>query len=392
VQVAKTIADRIAATGGRATGFDYMRIVLAVSIIAYHTIATCYGKAAEREITSGVFRAPVAMLLPMFFALSGFLVAGSLERSRTLVMFLGLRAVRIFPALAVEIALSALILGPIFTSWALGEYFTDPLFASYFWNIVGDIHYFLPGVFEDNPYPGPVNPQLRTVPRELECYIAISLLAVVGVVRRRWMLLAAIAGLTGLRWAKDYMRGDGFIVGVGTVDGFILVLAFLAGVAVYLYRENLPWSFPLFRAAAALSVALFYLPMGDWFVPLPVAYVTAYLGLQSPAKLGVLKGADYSYGLFLYGYPIQQAVATVPALREWYWNLLIALPAAALFAALSWTFVEKPALGWRKQVKVMEEAWLRLYERAGMDRVIPQGLRRSSSAAGRVIQAPSYRK
>jgi peptidoglycan/LPS O-acetylase OafA/YrhL len=107
VQVAKTIADRIAATGGRATGFDYMRIVLAVSIIAYHTIATCYGKAAEREITSGVFRAPIAMLLPMFFALSGFLVAGSLERSRTLVMFLGLRAVRIFPALAVEIALSA---------------------------------------------------------------------------------------------------------------------------------------------------------------------------------------------------------------------------------------------------------------------------------------------
>lgn len=67
----------------------------------------------------------------MFFALSGFLVAASFERTKTLGMFYGLRAIRIYPALAFDTIVSALILGPLFTGLPLSSYFSDPLFLRY---------------------------------------------------------------------------------------------------------------------------------------------------------------------------------------------------------------------------------------------------------------------
>ena len=59
-----------------------------------------------------------------------------------------------------------------------------------------------------------------------------------------------------------------------------------------------------------------------------------------------LKTGDYSYGIYLYGYPITQAlIASSPTLRG---NLLLLLPTAILttcaFAFLSWHIVEKRVL------------------------------------------------
>lgn len=86
-----------------------------------------------------------------------------------------------------------------------------------------------------------------------------------------------------------------------------------------------------------------------------MGYVTVFLGLTSPRKLGVLRGADYSYGVFLYGYPIQQAfVALGPWAHNWWLNGIVCSIVAACFAAFSWRFIEKPALKLRKQVTWLE--------------------------------------
>jgi hypothetical protein len=59
------------------------------------------------------------------------LVAGSLERSKTLLTFLGLRVIRIYSALAVEVVLSAFLIGAAVTAFPLERYFRDPLFLNY---------------------------------------------------------------------------------------------------------------------------------------------------------------------------------------------------------------------------------------------------------------------
>jgi peptidoglycan/LPS O-acetylase OafA/YrhL len=127
----KTIASRLDETKGHSSGFDYLRIGLSVSVILYHTIIVCYGPEVEARFwESPLLRPLFYFIVPAFFALSGFLVAGSLFRN-SIPAFLTLRAIRIFPALFCEVMISALILGPMLTSFSLWQYFADHKFWVY---------------------------------------------------------------------------------------------------------------------------------------------------------------------------------------------------------------------------------------------------------------------
>ncbi|HEY6734768.1 MAG TPA: acyltransferase family protein [Roseiarcus sp.] len=167
-----TILDEMRSAGPATAGFDYLRIGLATAVLTWHSIILSTGSAPlDQALWSGPFRFLPAAILPMFFAVSGFLVSASLERSR-LHQFLALRVLRIVPALAVVVVLSALILGPVFTTLPLRRYFTSPEFGGFFLNIVAVAHVTLPGVFEHNPDPRFIASQLWTIPFEFQCYVA----------------------------------------------------------------------------------------------------------------------------------------------------------------------------------------------------------------------------
>src|SRR4051794_10422414 len=119
-----TIEHRVALTGGHSTGFDYLRLSLSIAILSTHALRAVYGPNNWNAIWPSWLQLYfVPALVPCFFALSGYLVAGSLERCRTIITFMGLRVLRVFPALAVEVLLSAFIVGPMFTTLYLSDYF-----------------------------------------------------------------------------------------------------------------------------------------------------------------------------------------------------------------------------------------------------------------------------
>jgi peptidoglycan/LPS O-acetylase OafA/YrhL len=341
-----TIADRMRTTNNRATGFDYLRLVLSSGVILWHTVMTSYGPAAQLLLPSWVRALEFAILL-MFFMLSGFLVAGSLERCQTLWQFAGLRILRIVPALSMEVFLSALLLGPLFTTIALRDYFSDPMFSSYFLNIVGDIHFYLPGMFPDNPTPAMVNMQLWTIPYELYCYIGLILVAALGLVKRRqWLLIAASVLQVAFivrGWNSSYAPQQ------IALSGNLLVLMFFWGVIFYEYRERIPYDRFLGISALVLMLALLSTQSLRNVAAIPAAYLTIYLGLQNPPRSRIVLSGDYSYGLYLYGFPLQQAVASFgPSVHHWYFNFLIAYPLALLCAVFSWWVLEKRALALRR--------------------------------------------
>ena len=359
-----SLARRLEQTRNRPSGFDYMRVVLALSVICWHSLLISYGDAGTNGPWGRALEPFALLIVPMFFALSGFLVAGSMERSRSLFGFVGLRVFRIMPALAVEVLLSALILGPVLTTLPLGAYFADPEFHRYFWNILGDIHYLLPGLFKSNPV-DLVNGQLWTVPYELVCYVLLSVLMVTGIVRRRGLLL----GFLGLYYlgqlANTLFRNQTEFQGAG---GSSIVMAFVTGVLFFRYRERIPWSRTLFVAALVLSLALpLFVPKGMRFAAVPICYITVYLGLLNPPRNRLVLSGDYSYGLYLYGFPVQQAVYSAsPALHTWYANLLLSVPVTALVAAGSWWLVEYPVLRRRALLNRMEDWYLwRFWGQAG---------------------------
>lgn len=344
-----TIQDRLDAAAGHPTGFDALRIGLAVCILCFHSVYASYGIPADLALWAGPWRGVLSLFLPMFFALSGFLVCGSLERTKKLHHFFGLRAIRIVPALAVETLLCAMILGPMLTTLSLSEYFAHPDFSRYFLNIIGVIHYELPGMFENNPSPNMVNISLWTIPYELKCYLALALAAVLGLMKRRWLFLTITALVCLALPLRHELSGAPDIF--WRPSGRMLVMAFVCGLLMYRFRDLLAHNGYLAGASLILAIILFMSP-GWAMLGVPfAAYFTVYLGMLNIPPLPLVKNGDYSYGLYLFAFPMQQVQAQLfPAYHEWYWNAAFALVLGMAYAMFSWHCVEKPILARKKSL------------------------------------------
>lgn len=375
-----SLADQLALSRNRPAGFDYMRITLAAAIICLHGANVTLGLDRAMEIV-GHFRMVNAMLLALFFALSGFLVTASLLRCKSLISFIGLRVLRIVPALVVETTLSAIIVGPIFTEMPLTQYFADSKFHVYFLNIVGYIHFELPGVFLHNPVPDLVNAQLWTVPYELWCYAILALLAATTICFNRvrylgFLVLAQIALV-----CYDFYHWDEPLI---HLRPHLLVFCFLLGVGFYLWRDKIPFN----RATCLFALVLCTTGMaggrGDAMFAVPAAYVACYLGLMNPRRSWIVSSGDYSYGMYLYGFVIQQCVAAFgPSLQYWYLNVVISLPVAFGVAVASWHLVEKRVLRLRAQLERFEAAVLLRASVVGFWRRSPQPIELSATLCDR---------
>jgi peptidoglycan/LPS O-acetylase OafA/YrhL len=364
-----SVAERLAATENRPAGFDYLRIILATLIVADHAAVACLGMEAQRWVFGGIGRPILMALVPMFFSLSGFLVASSLARSRSLITFAGLRALRIIPALAVDTIFCALVIGVILTNEPLQQYFRSTDFYKYFLNIIGDIHYTLPGVFTNNPS-NVVNSQLWTIPHEMKCYATLTGLAVLGLHRRPALLLSATVLIVFATICYVALHP------VEITDAWPLLLpTFLLSVCAFIYRDKLPWNPWLFTISCGLSILLLSLSSSAMvFAAFPITYFTIWLGLFDPKRDAFIKSGDYSYPLYLYSFPIQQALITlVPWARVWWVNFLVAMPIAMLFAAFSWHLIEKPAQSGRRYLFDFE-AWLR--SRSGKNNIASEPAKR----------------
>ncbi len=368
-----TIGKQLADYKGIGPGFDAARIALALSVLFIHCSLLGLG-GPDPDAAALIPGLPLgrwaftAVPLPMFFALSGFLVAASAERL-SLGQFLINRALRILPALSVEIVLSALILGPLLTTVALSAYFSDPRFFSYFLNILGNIHYELPGLFLDNPEPGIVNGSLWTVPHEISCYALLTLCIVAGLFRRRGLMLALTLALFGLSIALYLCDRLGIALPHQQALTYIfvtrgaarLVPLFLCGILFYQYREVIPYrlGFAVAGVVGYIGLCLFGSP--DWpanpvfsFVTAPVfAYVVVYAGLSPSLVFKPLSRGDYSYGIYLYGYPLQQAmIQLMPWLKNTALFFALSIAVASIMAVFSWHVIEKPVLRLRRRFSV----------------------------------------
>ena len=104
-----------------------------------------------------------------------------------------------------------------------------------------------------------------------------------------------------------------------------------------------PDQFGLSLAASLLLLGV--VPGGDFLVALPVAYATVYLGLRNPHRGVYASGARFSYGIYLYGFAVQQAVAAVGWVpRVWYLNFALGGLITLALAVLSYHLVEAPTL------------------------------------------------
>jgi len=359
-----TIGSKLDETKGIGQGFDFLRIFLAVSVLATHSVLITQGNIHLFE--SKPFTLLYWVVLPLFFALSGFLITGSAMRLK-LKDFLLNRGMRIVPALAVDICIAALIIGPIFTTLPLTQYFTSYEFYAYFANVTGIIHYVLPGVFESNPFPATVNGSLWTVPFEIGCYIIMSAFMISGVLNRRGVALA-VSAVTTAYIVLTYSPGFHVLDLLGNrlhtlMDHFFaergnfLYSYFMTGSMFYLFRYQIPYHPKWLLLCVVIFIAAAYgvfesqPSLAEKLLLMPVTiYIMVYVGIAKIPPLPLYHRGDYSYGVYLYGYPIQQVIVTLaPSVTSPLLHFVISLPLVTLVAMFSWHCIEKPILRLRKK-------------------------------------------
>jgi peptidoglycan/LPS O-acetylase OafA/YrhL len=256
------------------------------------------------------------------------------------------RVLRIYPALiAATVVTIALAAASTKLPWA--GFLAHRETGDYFWHTaLGlDVRDRLPGAFAANPYPTVVNGSLWTLPVELRFYIVLALAGILGLLAHRVLwAVAVIAALTAMLTWPAYAVG--LLDSHGSAIVVLLAALFLLGSLAYAWRDAVPVS--LVAALAALGLIAWNpggYPRGALFAPLLtyVVLVAAYhprLRLRAFNRLG-----DYSYGLYVYSFPIQQTldervvgIAPLPLFA-------CALPLTLVVAMLSWHALEQPALG-----------------------------------------------
>ncbi len=284
----------------------------------------------------------------IFFVLSGFLVWSSWLRDSRVMPFLVRRALRIFPGLWVVIALSVLVMGPWATAMDVTAYFKHPWTWQYLDNAWLSIVYVLPGVFVGNTMPGIVNGSLWSLPVEFLCYLV---LVVIG-----WLLLRAKGqtplALAGAWWIAVGVASFGpRLLGPAYATHCEMVALFAAGVLYGQWRHQafveLEWGVVL---AGLLAFGLLGSRGAERASMLLVAMALVHVAAnwQGMAWLGDTVG-DLSYGVYIYAFPVQQAVVHLGQGQGWSWGgaLLLSVSITMVFAYVSWHGIEKQALAFK---------------------------------------------
>jgi peptidoglycan/LPS O-acetylase OafA/YrhL len=339
-------ARRAAAAHGNA--FDFIRFVAASMVLASHEYAVL-GRGGDEpfvHLTSG-FASFGTLGVDVFFVVSGCLVTASIVRSGNVPFFVASRGLRILPALCVALLVSVLVIGAAATTLPLTQYLRDPATWRYVSRgiLLHDLQWTLPGVFVTNRLPDVVNGSLWSLWPEVQMYgvvASLALLAALARVPRRHVLAAGMASiaLVALLRHPD-LAGRTFEGPFLTRLAPLFAFGALLGLAGW--RARIGW--PAFVLALALAVlarhTALFVPAFDAAVALGVIGIAhAPLGpLQRFGRYG-----DWSYGIYVYAFPVQQLVALRFPELPLAAHFALAYPAVLLLGAASWHVVEAPAL------------------------------------------------
>jgi len=330
----------------RLNNFDAVRMVAALTVLVSHQFSlTGHGEAGLFEVHSW---GGVAVLV--FFSISGFLVAQSWDNDPRLHAFMARRLLRVWPALAVAVVLTACVLGPLIGSMPWRDYVHDPLFRRYFKILRFSNQLFLPTGFEGNVLGRVINGSLWTIPIEMKCYVALAVVGALGLLRPRWRPLLAVllvAVAAGYLWPAPWRYG--WIVRRDMPLEFMLCFAF--GMLCHYHRPRTtgPGAWPLLAAAWAAGAVAYAAHQQVLALVLWVPLTAVWAGTSSwPVVRRLGRFGDVSYGLYIYAFPTQQLMIWLYKDRlPWGAVLLLAIAGTMALAFASWHGVEKHALRWK---------------------------------------------
>lgn len=331
-----------------------LRLLLAGAVLWGHSWYLA-GRSAEEPISRwllGGSEAVATSAVKAFFALSGYLVMQSEQRLASTRRFLWHRLLRIYPGFWACLVVTAIILPA--ATW------TFRASADAHWSSVVDylstnwlrfhVQPQIDGLLSQMPPMDDLNGSLWTLPYELSCYAVLAALGWIGLTRPKSPVIWVIGLALGTLYIHDVIRASDawFFKSEGRLLGaWFLVGALAANIPAVQLRRWLDWRAALVATLAYLAACRF----GGLVLVGPLAITALVLSLAWIVPIRDFEtrvAGDYSYGVYIYAYPVQQCLLSAGVLR-YGMAAYIALVAliTLLLAFASWHLVEKRALAWK---------------------------------------------
>lgn len=350
------------ARGGN--NFDAVRLAMALLVVWSHSFALYLGTEASEPLSllfNGTYNSGNAGVM-VFFIISGFLVSHSYRASRSPGQYMARRIRRIYPGYLAATSLCAFVIVPLFSSvanlsaWEVAKTLGGNLLLR---------NYFPPSnAFTANPVPNAINGSLWSIPFEFWCYIGVAGLGLTGLLKRKWVLVfltvTLLCGRVGLD-LLDKKPSGGLIE---TIFGwpymwFKILPSFLLGMIAFAFQDRLPRSRALLAALllAAIGAAHLVPHVADLLVAPALAYATFHVAFSSTINLhGIARSGDFSYGTYLYAFPIQQMLmATHGQTLGLPVFILSSMGLSLIAGVMSWHLVEKWAVVRRPKARSLEQ-------------------------------------
>jgi peptidoglycan/LPS O-acetylase OafA/YrhL len=340
----------------RKNNFDFIRILAASMVVFAHSFDLLYP--AEKN---AVLYEPLRIWtkgemsfgtlgVAIFFCISGYLITQSLTRSSSYTSYFAKRSLRIFPALVLDILIAVFIWGVLCTTLPLTEYFSRPEPYLYLLNFsLFHLSYNLPGVFENNVVPNVVNSSLWTLPYEFTCYFGVVLLHRSFILRHKYAfaLFYAIFIFAGFFVLRSNVAVDVFFGNTISLDNiFILGAYFGAGALFFLFKDKIPLHFGISSLLLGIWLIGLKTPFSLYFSFFCLPYIIFWFVFEPKIPLtNAGKFGDFSYGLYIYSYPVQQTISyltggqiSIPLM------IILSFLFTVPLAMFSWFVIEKRAL------------------------------------------------
>ena len=283
-----------------------------------------------------------------FFILSGLLIAKSLHHQASYKSYFVSRGLRIYPALIIAVLSFPLFFSPLFSA----DGGVHKIFLLENWQYVfgvltlGDPEFAPGGIFANHLDPD-FNGPLWTIRYELLAYCGAALLAYLGLSKRPTpvfciLLLVICGGLSLNLWPIELLP-------TGMASLFRLSACFLIGMLIWHWPKRAQLSWWAVGGAWVLFLLFGGTLFGELSANLMLVAMLMKFGLPQTANARCVKLPDYSYGIYIWHYPVMQAILSVQMDLNPMALLLISTPVYILLAGMSWHFIERPALKLKKK-------------------------------------------
>jgi peptidoglycan/LPS O-acetylase OafA/YrhL len=321
---------------------DLIRIILASLVILGHTIAINGDSRYWLDPIAYFFSITYsgALAVKIFFFISGLVVTNSYLKNDNLIYFIFSRAFRVLPALLFLLLVTVFIIGPIFTNFSLLEYFSDSNTFNYISkNMIFNTQFTLPGLFTDNLYKGSINGSLWSLLYEIKCYFFL-LFSFLLIKKKRTLFLNIIFSVIFL----DCFLATSTIFDQFTRNNpevFYLPFSFAYGAFLAINGSKLKINLEI----VVISLFIYFIFKNTSHNELLLIIVFCNFTIYIASRKFILKlkpKFDISYGIYLWGFLVQQIVYFVFGHIYTGMHFTIALTISIIIAYISFVYIEKP--------------------------------------------------